>query len=285
MTYSEDDYRFTVKAEADEITGGLVVTEVTEFISPEADVKKPEIEYDEETGEYSVRVRFANQYEASPVPVDPDPVKAYITVEKKMEYKNAGEGDKIGPAGFLFTLEEDSVADDRHQKRTDAEGNAVFELEYDKDDAGKTYIYSLKEVDEGAAGVEYSDAEYDVRVAVTERDNILSAAVTCEDRAMDTFEFINVYDCGAGEDGPTDSEDPENPDGPDGPGGSGESGDGSGDSGDSDGDGLGGGTGESGKDAASKTGDDSNMVLPFAAMLTSAAIIALLAVECRRRKV
>ena len=265
MTYSKDDYRFTVKVVEDEITGGLVVSEVTELRSPEADVKKPEIAYDEETGEYSVRVRFANQYEAIPGPEDPDPVKAYVTVEKKMEYLNGDKGEKIGPAGFLFTLEEDSVADDRHQMRTNAEGKAVFELEYDKDDAGKTYIYSLKEVDEGADGVEYSDAEYDVHVSVTERDNELSVAVVCDDRAKDTFGFVNVYDCSADGDEPSEPSDPGEPD-------------------DSDktGDGL--SEQEKPGDASSKTGDESNIVLPFAAMLTSAAIIGLLAAESRRRK-
>ena len=124
----------------------------------------------------------------------PKDTSAQITVEKDLQNLC---GKPMGLDGFRFQLTD--AAGNKIVKESDAQGLAKFVLTFGAEDAGKTYVYKLTEVDTEVEGVQYSDAEYEIRIAVT-KDAVtgeLSAAVTVmKDGKAHTGDpvFVNYYD-------------------------------------------------------------------------------------------
>lgn len=273
ITYDSTACRFDLKVVADE-TGAMDIVEVT-------DAESTEVVLDEETGDYTVSMKFTNKYTAPitpPEPVDPDPVKLNFVVDKTVI--SLGETE-IGPKGFDFKLVKNSTKEE-WTAEADENGYAAFEMTYTKDDIGKTYLYELSEVNDGVEGVTYSEDVYDIAVSISldEEENQLETSIKVNDKSVNNVkaEFENIYD---GEGGgeidpgdpgqPSDPTDPSKPDEPTKPGD-----DGSGD--DSD------GTKPVDKDKNSKTGDVFNMLPFIAIMIAALAVMVVVIVSARRRK-
>lgn len=123
----------------------------------------------------------------------PENITVNIQVEKTVENKGSEE---IGPEGFEFVLE-NTETKEKQTVKSDAEGNAVFALEYTEDDVGKTYTYKLTEVDGGRENVTYSAAEYTVTATVElSENNELFVTFTQNGEAVAEVkaEFENIYD-------------------------------------------------------------------------------------------
>lgn len=134
-------------------------------------------------------IRFENTY-------TPKPEDITVDIDVLKTVKNVGS-EKIGPENFTFVLEKDGNADDKLEKRTDADGKASFTLTFTEDDIDETYTYKLYEKDEDRENVQYSKAVYDVTVAISlNEDNELVAELKVGDDTVDTIEasFENVYD-------------------------------------------------------------------------------------------
>ena len=69
------------------------------------------------------------------------------------------EGCELGPDNFKFRLEEIETGISK-SSTTDKHGKASIELEFNKDDIGKTFKYKLYTVDEKKAGITYDTKEY-----------------------------------------------------------------------------------------------------------------------------
>lgn len=141
----------------------------------------------------------------------PEPEDITVTVGVEKTVVNKGS-EKIGPEGFEFVLE-NTETNEKTTVKSDAQGNAIFALRYDKEDAGKTYTYKLTEVNGGRANVSYSAAEYTVGVTISlSKTNELEATLTQNGEYVTTViaAFENVYDyTPAPEPGPVHTENPE----------------------------------------------------------------------------
>ncbi|MBQ6807563.1 MAG: hypothetical protein IJP07_00150, partial [Firmicutes bacterium] len=117
-------------------------------------------------------IAFTNTY----VP-DPDDITVDITAKKTVQ--NLGTKE-IGPEGFEFVLKDIAEGGSELKERSDEAGLAEFQLSYSWEDIGKVFNYTLTETDEGANHVTYSDASYDISVAITldEVNNKLVATIT-----------------------------------------------------------------------------------------------------------
>jgi len=100
---------------------------------------------------------------------------AKIEIKKKVE-SNSGE-DK-SPEGFTFELYDEDNDVVATSAPTSSAGETEIVLEYDADDAGKTYNYILKEKNDGKAGWTYDAAEYPITVKVRDNyDGTISATI------------------------------------------------------------------------------------------------------------
>lgn len=126
-------------------------------------------------------------------PVDPGTDSVKITVKKTVQ--NTGSGN-MGPAGFSFALLEDGApGTEALTAVSDANGNAEFELSFDKDDIGEKK-YNLSEINDGKPGVEYSSENYDILVSVTENsEGKIEAKIKNGEEFFDSMEysFTNIY--------------------------------------------------------------------------------------------
>ncbi len=269
ITYDETACRFDVVVEADE-TGAMDITEVK-------DIEDTKIEKDSESGDYIVAAAFTNKYTAPvipPEPVDPDPIKIEFIVDKTV--KNIGE-EEIGPKGFDFKLVKDSTKEEWTEE-ADENGYAAFEMTYTKDDIGCVYLYELSEIDDGIESVTYSDKVYDISVGIElSEDNELIPTIKVDDKVVKEVkaEFENIYEGEAGTeptdpDEPSEPSDPSEPTKPDKP---------------TDGDKPTQPDKPADKDPGSKTGDDFNMIPLIAIMIAALAVMTVVIVSGRRRKI
>ena len=106
--------------------------------------------------------------------------------------KKALTGRTLADAQFSFELK-DADGEVLQTKTNDGSGNITFDkIAYDQDDAGKTFNYTISEVNAGAAGYTYDATVYDVTVTVTDAgDGTLTATADYVDGAA---EFKNTYE-------------------------------------------------------------------------------------------
>ncbi len=139
-------------------------------------------------GQYAVNVLFTNVYVA--------PTAVTIHIDKTVD------GTAIGPDGFTFMLEGEGLEE---MAITDKDGKATIVLPYSLADAGKSYTYTLREVNDGKAGVIYDERVYEIAVAITRETSGMAAAVTLNGEAAEnglTVGFRNGYQA-AEEDSPS----------------------------------------------------------------------------------
>ncbi len=131
------------------------------------------------TGAFEVNVRFTNVYVA--------PTEVTIHIEKTVD------GTAIGPDGFTFMLEGEDLEE---MAITDKDGKATIVLPYNLADAGKSYTYTLREVNDGKDGVAYDERVYEITVSLTREESGMAAAVTVDGEAVEnelTLTFRNGY--------------------------------------------------------------------------------------------
>lgn len=135
-------------------------------------------------------IEFNNTY--TPKPDD-------INVEFKVHKTVIIQGTEvIGPEDFEFRLEDIlSGGRDYQTVKSDANGEAAFNLTFSEDDIGKIFCYKLTEVNDGKENVQYSTAEYLITVEISlDANNNLVATLTQNDTVVGAVvaEFENVYD-------------------------------------------------------------------------------------------
>ncbi|MBD9014249.1 MAG: hypothetical protein EGR15_06560, partial [Lachnospiraceae bacterium] len=87
------------------------------------------------------------------------------------------EGHKLSADQFTFVLYEvkDKEEKELERKTNDAAGVVSFtSREYSQADIGKTFVYRIKEVNDGADGYTYSEEEYTITVSVTDNNGSLT---------------------------------------------------------------------------------------------------------------
>ncbi len=131
---------------------------------------------------------FRNTY--TPRPTD---ITVEIGVDKKVN--NTGSGS-IGPEGFSFRLVKTGDTGTPETVITDKDGKAKFVLTFTEDDIGKTYTYTVTEVNGGREFVTYSTESYTFTVTVALGDNnTLVATVKQGETPVDkaVASFTNTY--------------------------------------------------------------------------------------------
>ena len=141
----------------------------------------------------SVKALFENIYHKVDAPGPQQPIDVEIKAKKTI--KNIGDFE-ISPEGFTFVLT-DTETRMSQNRVSDQYGDVVFELQYTTSDVGKTYHYTLEELDERKQYITYSTAIYyvDVEVKFNENDK-LSAIVKVNDKLQTelTPSFENIYE-------------------------------------------------------------------------------------------
>lgn len=223
----------------------------------------------DEDGTYDIPIEFINVYAD---PGEPPVIDVNINVNKQIEYLYETEGDKIGVENFEFILKENVIGEGSEISAiTDKSGKAEFKLTYDDSDVGKTYSYILSEVNDGRDGIIYDETQYTIAVTISKDvdKNELLAEVKCNNAPKTEYNFTNICNAGIGGENPSEPTDPSNPS---------ESTDLS-DVTDSD------MPSKPDKDDGSKTGDDTNLILPLVLLIASGAIIIALLLDRRKRRV
>ena len=191
----EDGYFIVVEKNGGQVIDGITYDDTVYHIWVEViDDLKGKLQatvhiYDDE-GIPQNKISFVNTF----IP-NPDDITVDVNISKTVV--NTGTA-KIGPEGFEFLLqmlEDDSEGD---TVESDEYGSAKFSLTFTKDDIGQTYSYVLTEIDGGIENVTYSQAEYEITVAITydEETDALVAMLTMNGTEVTELvaEFENIYD-------------------------------------------------------------------------------------------
>ena len=169
VTYSTQQYRIKVEVQ-DNTTGGIRTIVTVENAT-------------------TTTLNFVNVYVPKPTDL---PVE--ILVQKTVVNKGS---ERIGPEGFAFLLDALDEGGKDTTVRSDAQGNAKFALLFTEADIGKVYNYRLTEIDEKAANVTYSQAVYEISIAITLNENnelLAEITVNGEKTSQAVAAFENVYD-------------------------------------------------------------------------------------------
>jgi len=186
---SAGTYKFFIKEDTSAVKEGIAydktVHEVTVEVKDDGNGQLKAYIGGEE--KQTVSVSFQNTF-------TPKETTAQITVEKELQNLC---GKPMGLEGFRFQLTD--TEGNKTVMTSDADGLAKFVLTFGAEDAGKTYVYKLAEVDTEVKGVQYSDAEYEVKIAVT-KDAVTgelhtTVTVTNDGKAYEGNPvFVNYYD-------------------------------------------------------------------------------------------
>lgn len=127
---------------------------------------------------------FVNTYhkDAEPLPTPAD-ISVPITAKKILAYTDSA--DLISPENFKFVLENTHTGY-KLTRKSDANGLADFALTFSAADVGKTFHYTLSEIDDGRKNILYSTEVYEIAVSIgLSTDNKLTAAVTCDGKVTE----------------------------------------------------------------------------------------------------
>ena len=180
-TYDYDTTEYGIRIDVIDNLDGTVRTEL--FI------------LDEQSGEYNsvagnnYTASFVNQYIIDGTVSHTDNIKKTV--------QNLGTAS-IDPEGFVFILK-DANGTEIGRYTADESGDAQFTLTYGLSDVGKTFVYTLTELDTGVDNVTYSSAEYTVTARITlsaKSELVLEVTAVDSENAAVTgaLEFVNLYD-------------------------------------------------------------------------------------------
>lgn len=118
-----------------------------------------------------------------------------IPIEKTLA-DTSGQGRDA--AGFTFGAYDEGGKLVAQSTATDGNGNASLRFVFDADDEGKTFAYTIKEIDSDEAGMTYDHTSHAVRIAVVDNlDGTVSAQVVDDaDKPVKdaALTFKNTYD-------------------------------------------------------------------------------------------
>ncbi len=138
---------------------------------------------------------FTNVYEADPT----DPVAGFTAVKTVLSDEESGYVMREGEFSFRLLPAAGNPAGDPLEEMTvgnDADGNVIFAENVRYTEPG-TYVYDIRELVGGIAGIIYDDAVYTVTVVVTDGGTgILTAQVVLEQdgEAAEGISFVNRFD-------------------------------------------------------------------------------------------
>ena len=195
VTGSKAVYRVTVKVADEKHDGKLTVTSTMERLADDAGVAVGEDDHGEAAGAAS----FHNTYEVADADYDG------ITVSKVLN----GRAMAAGEFGFTIAGADDASealldASDRsftNDAAASGEKNSMTKLDgltFTKDDAGKKYTFTVKEVvPEGTdklGGVTYDESEHTVEISVADAgDGTLAVTTKIDGREGNEVAFENAY--------------------------------------------------------------------------------------------
>ncbi|MBP3326036.1 MAG: hypothetical protein J6L77_06435 [Coprococcus sp.] len=162
VTYSALKATATVKVSYNNVTGVLSTT----------------------TSYGSAGTAFVNTYHATG--------KATLTGTKVLDGRDIVDGE------FTFSVK-DTAGKTVSTGSSDENGVITFtDIEYDEQDIGKTYTYTVTEDKKAAVGVTYSDAKYTVKVSIADHhDGTLDVTVLYDGAAASNIVFTNKYEASA----------------------------------------------------------------------------------------
>lgn len=135
------------------------------------------VTWDEATGGFAVEATFENRYA-------PDgSAEAVVQIKKTLTDTS---GQNRGPAGFTFGLYDENGNLIQTSEATSEAGETSIRLLYGPEDTGKTFTYSVKEINGGQTigGMTYDDSETKIQVSVVDNlDGTISAFVYDEQAA------------------------------------------------------------------------------------------------------
>lgn len=175
MTYDETLYSVKVNVYRDSATGklesGVTVSKLAKGSDTAASATV--------TG-----LNFVNRYTSPDITV---PITAIKTV------KNTSTGT-AKPEGFEFQL----VDEDGNKKtaKSDSKGKAVFNLTFGEEDIGKTYTYTLTEINTKKKNFTYSKASYEFEISISlNEEGKIEADIKKDGKAVTTASgaFENIY--------------------------------------------------------------------------------------------
>ncbi|MBQ6829691.1 MAG: hypothetical protein IJO59_01050 [Clostridia bacterium] len=162
MTYDPTVYTFALSVTDADMDGKLEVGSVT------ADQTTVE----EENGVYAIFATFQNTFTPKP-----DDLVLDVDVKTTVEHTTDREFDL---SEFEFILENVETGDKRIF-RTDDDGHITFDLPFDEDDIGKTFVYDLYQKINNIPGVVYDERVYRITITISlDDDNKLKATITVD---------------------------------------------------------------------------------------------------------
>ena len=199
------DYRFRIS----EIKGnleGVVYDETVNYfeISVSDDDMDGSLEIEGVSGSQNVtasgntlKVVFNNTFKPDDTPSKPDKITVDIAVSKTVDNKGTSA---ISPENFIFELAGEEETD-KIWFASDQNGLAIHTLTFSEEDAGKTFNYTLKEIDDEREHVTYSDKIYNISINISydKANNKLIADLVLDGNktAEISAAFVNVYDYSA----------------------------------------------------------------------------------------
>lgn len=159
IAYDKAESRFDLLVGDADMDGALEIQSIT---SPSANTTVDQ-------QEKSLFIRFRNEY----APAGSDDLTIDIT-------KNLTDhsGQNKAPAGFTFELRNEAGELIKTSDPTGSDGQTQLRLIYSAGDAGRFFLYTLREINDGKSGYVYDDSVYHLRVDVTDNgDGSVSALI------------------------------------------------------------------------------------------------------------
>lgn len=179
IDYDQNINYFSIEITDDDMNGKLEITNVEGHQN---------ITINQNNNNYNIDVTFNNRFKLENV----EDIEIKITSHKTI--KNTGDYE-IGPEGFTFVLTNTETNDTKRLLSNDY-GITIFGITYTKDDIGKTYNYTLHELNDNKTNVTYSDKVYKVQVKIIlNNEDKLQAKIKVDGEDVENVKvaFENIY--------------------------------------------------------------------------------------------
>ena len=179
IDYDQNINYFSIEVTDDDMNGKLEITKVEGHQN---------IEVNKDNNNYNIDVTFNNRFKLENV----EDLEIKITSQKTV--KNTGDYE-IGPEGFTFVLTNTETNDTKRLLSNDY-GITIFGITYTKEDIGKTYNYTLHELNDNKTNVTYSDKTYKIQVEIVlNNEDKLQAKLRLDGQEVDNIKatFENIY--------------------------------------------------------------------------------------------
>lgn len=179
IDYDQNINYFSIEITDDDMNGKLEITNVEGHQN---------ITVNQDNNNYNIDVTFNNRFKLENV----EDLEIKITTQKVV--KNTGDYE-IGPEGFTFILTNTDTNTTTQRLSTES-GITLFGITYTKEDIGKTYNYTLHELNDNKTNVTYSDKVYKIQVEIIlNNEDKLQAKLRLDGQEVDNIKalFENIY--------------------------------------------------------------------------------------------